>query len=199
MVKEFEHGQSSNVWVFLDLYRHGQVGELEESTDEYAVTIAASVAKKYLEKGYAVGLVAYGDRKYFLPAETGQGQMVRIMEFLAVSKPEGEVPLEEALPKEEGLFTRYGSLVVITPSCQQEWTPALNVLIKRQVRVAAILIDPSTFGGRHSNLGLLGNLALNGITAYRVNRGDDIAAALGHAYTSPETPEMVEMRERVLL
>ena len=193
MVKEFDPGQSSNIWIFVDLDRYVQAGEDEESTDEYAVSIAASVAKKYLEGGYPVGLVAYGDKKYLLPAETGPGQMDRIMELLAISKSEGEVPLEEALPKEESLFSRYGSLVLITPSIQQEWIPALSILIKRQVRVLAILIDPSTFGSSQSSLHILENLAANSIPAYLVNRGDDIPTALSHAYRSSETSERVQM------
>ena len=192
MVKEFDHGRSSNIWIYLDLDQFVQAGENEESTDEYAVTIAASIAKKYLEAGQPVGLISYGDRKYLLPAETGRSQMERIMEFLAMSKPEGEIPLQEALPKEEGLFTRYGSLIVITPSWHSDWIPALKILAKRQVRVAAVLLDLSTFGGRQSNAHILPDLAVNGIPAFMVKRGDDIPTVLSKPYRLDETPPMVQ-------
>ncbi len=192
MVKEFDQGQSSNVWIFLDLYQHVQAGQDEESTDEYAVTIAASIAKKYLEGGYPVGLVSYGDEKYILPAETGRAQMERILEFLAMSKSDGKIPLEEALPNEENLFSRYGSLVVITPSWHKEWVPALGILSKRQVRVAAILIDSSTFGSGQSNSAILDSLAINGATAFMVKRGDDIPTALSSPYKLMETPVTME-------
>ena len=97
MSKEFDLGQSSDVWVLVDLHRDVQAGELEESTDEYAVSIGASLSRKYLEAGLPVGLISQGDRRYFLPADTGAGQFDRILEFLALSKSEGSVALETLL------------------------------------------------------------------------------------------------------
>ncbi len=44
MSKEFDLGLSSDVWLLVDLHRDVQAGELEDSTDEYAVSIAASLA-----------------------------------------------------------------------------------------------------------------------------------------------------------
>ncbi len=191
MVKEFDHGQSSNVWIFLDLFKYVQAGDGENSTDEYAVAIAASVAKRYLERNYPVGMVAYGDKKYELGAETGRGQLDRIMDFLALSKADGEIPLEEALPMEEGLFSRYGSLVVITPSWHEEWVNALGVLLKRQIRVATILIDPASFGSRRTNTPVLDLLAANGVPSFMVRRGDDIPNALSSPYKPKEMPEPI--------
>lgn len=192
MVKEFDHGQSSNVWIFLDLFKYIQAGEDKESTDEYAVSIAASIAKHYLERNYPVGLVAYGDKKYELAAETGRGQLERIMDFLALSKAEGEVPLEEALPREESLFTRYGSLVIITPSWHEEWVGALGVLLKRQIKLATVLIDPASFGGRRSNTPILEQLAFNGVPSFMVRKGDDIPIALSSTYRPKGMPELLK-------
>ena len=42
MSKEFDLGLSSDVWLMVDLHAEVQAGELEDSTDEYAVSIAAS-------------------------------------------------------------------------------------------------------------------------------------------------------------
>ena len=89
MSKVFDLGHAGEVWVLVDLHRDIQAGEMEESTDEYAVTVGASLAKKYLEAQLPVGLIAHGDQRYYLIAETGAGQMNRILQFLAMSKAEG--------------------------------------------------------------------------------------------------------------
>ena len=38
MSKEFDLGMSSDVWLMVDLHEEAQAGELEDSTDEYAVS-----------------------------------------------------------------------------------------------------------------------------------------------------------------
>ena len=100
MSKEFDLGRASEVWVLVDLEKNVHAGELEESTDEYAVSIGASLARRYLEANLPVGLLAYGDKRYFLAAETGTGQYQRIMEYLALSKAEGRhAPGGESAPR----------------------------------------------------------------------------------------------------
>ena len=120
MSKQFDLSTSSDVWLFVDLFRDMQAGEMEDSTDEYAVSIAASLARKYLATQLPLGLVAYGDKRYFLSPATGAGQFDRVMETLAASKAEGSVPLESALAREEELWGYQSSLVVITSSHRRQ-------------------------------------------------------------------------------
>ena len=197
MSKEFDLGRSSDVWLFVDFHRDVQAGELEESTDEYAVSIAASLARKYLQSNLPVGLIGYGDRRYFLPADTGAGQDDRIMESLATSKTEGTTPLEDALPSEERLWGFQSSLVVITSSHRSEWVLALKELTKRGVRVAVILLEGSSFGGIFDTLSVVPELYDAGIPPHVVRQGDHIPVALSRTYTShdlrlAEQPEEVE-------
>ena len=193
MSKEFDLGRSSDVWIFIDLSAEVQAGELEESTDEYAVTISASLAKKYLEANLPVGIVAYGDQRYYLPSDTGIGHMDRIMEHLAMSKAEGDTPLATALPKEEALWSYHSSLVVVTPSHVPHWVNGLKELAKRRVRVAVVLLDGSSFGGYFEPTEPLQELYLAGIPTYRVGKGDTLAIALSQL-ASPQGP----MAERSL-
>ena len=186
MSKEFDLGRSTDVWLLPDLHRDVQAGELEESTDEYGVSIAASLARKYLADRLPVGLISYGDQRYFLPADTGMGQFDRTMEFLAVSKAEGSTPLEALLPKEEQLWGYHSSLVVITSSHHPEWVTALKELTRRRVRVAVVLLDGMSFGGMFDTMQLVSELYLAGIPPYVVRQGDDIPVALSRTFTSPE-------------
>ena len=185
MSKEFDLGLSSDVWILVDLHRDVQAGELDESTDEYAVSVAASLASKYLDAQLPAGLVAYGDQRYMLPAETGAGQFDRIMEFLAMSKAEGDIPLEQLLPMEEQLWGYHSSLVVITSSHHLEWVSALRELSRRRVRVAVILLDSQSFGGMFDSMAVIPKLYDIGISPYLIRQGDNIPVALSSAYTIP--------------
>ena len=187
MSKEFDLGQSSDVWILVDLHRDVQAGELEESTDEYAVSIGASLSRKYLEAGLPVGLIAQGDQRYFLPADTGTGQFERILEFLALSKSEGSVALESLLAEEEQLWGYHSSLIVITPSNRPDWVTALRELMRRRVRVAVVLIDGASFDGFFNTEDVVPHLYLAGIPPYLIRKGDDIPVALSRVYTSAET------------
>ncbi|MDP6173008.1 MAG: hypothetical protein QGF09_02440, partial [Rhodospirillales bacterium] len=64
-----------------------------------------------------------------------------------MSKAEGTVPLEEVLALEEQLWGYHSSVVVITPSHRVEWVMALKELVRRRVRVVAVLLDGMSFGG----------------------------------------------------
>ena len=198
MSKEYDTGQSSDLWIFIDFEEAVQAGEAEESADEYAVTIAASIARKYLVEQLTVGLIAYGDQRYFLEHETGSGQMDRILEFLAKSKAEGKVPLDQALAQEESLFGRYSSLIIITSSHREDWVLGLSQLLREGIRIEVLLLDASSFGSRYSNSNVLVELLAQGIPTYSIKRGDDLSQALGHRYLSPEIAPVVNLREASL-
>jgi uncharacterized protein (DUF58 family) len=190
MSKEFDLGLSSDVWLLVDLHRDVQAGELDESTDEYAVSIAASLARKYLGAQLPAGLIAYGDQRYALPAETGSSQFDRIMEFLAMSKAEGTTPLEELLPHEEQLWGYHSSLVVITSSHHAGWIDGLKELVRRRVKVAVIILDAQSFGSMFDPVSLIPELHAAGIAPFVVSKGDSIPLALSQTYAVPsQMPE----------
>ena len=183
MSKEFDLGRAGELWVVLDLQKDIQSGELEESTDEYAVSIGASLAKLYSESQMPVGLVAYGDKRYFLEADTGTGHLDRIMQLLAMSKAEGDVPLASVMAREEPLWGGQSTLAVITSSPNEEWVLALREISKRSVRVAVVLLDGASFGGFLNSRDALAPLGQAGILTYLVTKGDDIPAALSRRHT----------------
>ena len=182
MSKDFDLGHSSDVWIIIDLSRDTQAGYLDESTDEYAVSIGASLAKKHLDAQLPVGLIAYGDRRYFLSADTGAGQQERIMEFLAMSKAEGTLALHEVLAREEGLWGYNSSLVIITASHVSEWVSALRELTRRRSRAAVALLDARSFGGAYDTLEVVPDLYSAGIPPYVVSLGGDVPLSLSRVY-----------------
>jgi uncharacterized protein (DUF58 family) len=185
MSKQFDLSMSSDVWILLDLFQDIQAGELEESTDEYAVSIAASLAKKYLEAHLPVGLVAYGDKRFFLSPDTGGGQLDRVMDTLATAKAEGNVPLEATLAREEALWGYQSSLVVVTSSHRRQWVTALEELVRRRASIAVVLVDGHSFGGAFHTLDVVPQVYEAGVTPYVVRMGDNMAEALRRPYTAP--------------
>ena len=102
MVKEFDLDPTIDVVVLLDLDREAQAGTGDSSTEEYGVTIAASVAGYLLrQQELAVGLAVSGATDVSLPLDRGERQLDRILEMLAVVHATRDVPLAEALAIEE--------------------------------------------------------------------------------------------------
>ena len=71
MLKQFDGGMEDVLWILLDMQAGTVVGDELENTEEFAVTAAASIAKSYSDVGWAVGLMAHGDRQYLLAPQEG--------------------------------------------------------------------------------------------------------------------------------
>ena len=53
------------------------------------------------------------------------------------------------------------------------------MLQSRGVKVAAIVLEPSTFGGKESSLDVFASLAAGDVFSYMVKHADDLQHALG--------------------
>lgn len=183
MVKTFELDPASDIWVILDLERRVSAGREEESTEEYGVRIAASVARHYVVNNRPVGLMAFGRDLRVLEPERGQQQLTRILETLAMAYAVGDAPLGNLLMEEQRRFGRHTTLVVITSATDDHWLTAIQSLTQRGVRAAVVLLDPSTFGSDRSPLLLYGQLTASDIMTYVVRKGDDLGLALSPTAT----------------
>ncbi len=186
MVKTFELDPTSDIWVIADMEGAIQAGEGDESTEEYTVTVAASVAQRYIAANRSVGLIAFGEDYAVVEAERGQQQLSRILESLAVAKARGEAPLANLLMEEQRRFGRHTTLVLVTASTSSSWLSPVQSLVQRGVRAAVVLVDPSTFGGEGSPLVLYGELTASDILTYVVARGDDLSFALSSTAVGAE-------------
>ncbi|MXY36179.1 MAG: DUF58 domain-containing protein [Dehalococcoidia bacterium] len=186
MVKTFELDPTSDIWVIADMEGAIQAGEGDESTEEYTVTVAASVAQRYIAANRSVGLISFGEDYTVVEAERGQQQLSRILESLAVAKASGEAPLGNLLIEEQRRFGRHTTLVLVTASTDSSWLSPLQSLVQRGVRASVVLIDPSTFGGEGSPLVLYGELTASDILTYVVAQGDDLSYALSSTAVGAE-------------
>lgn len=196
MTKEFDMEPSSDVWIVLDLDRRHHTAAVYppdhpshrkpvepwlDSTVEYAVTIAASLAKRCLEESRLVGLIATAGRMEVIPADRSHGQQIRVLESLAVVQADGEIPLAECLAVEGRRFGRESSVIVITPSMEDSWIRPLAGLNSRGVRAAVVLIEQETFAPAASSLMTVSALTTLEIPVQLVKFGDVISQALDTA------------------
>lgn len=197
IVKEFEIDPLVDVWLFVDfssasvveepgLQRIGQTGTIvpvnaqaiPPSTEEYAVVLAASLAKYFIDSERALGFAAYAPHREILQPEHGNRQLNRIFEILAVARSFSQYSLAQMLALETPYFTRGTTLIVVTASLDPAWVTQAQILSRRGIRPMCILIDPYSFGGGIQAHEMTGLLRLAKVPTLTVRKNDDLAAAL---------------------
>ncbi len=181
MVKTFEMDPTSNIWVLLDLNRAAQHGEGDESTEEYAVRIAASIAYRFLNANRMLGLMMVGRETVILDPARGGQQYTRILESLAVAEASGKTSLSEVIQEEGRRFGRHTTLIAITADSDDEWTVALHQLLRQGTRAAAVLLDPQSFGAPEGSTLPIDELLSGNVLTYVVPNTSDISLMLGPA------------------
>jgi len=201
IVKEFELDPQADIWLFLDGDEAAQAAQplptleasahdalwtgwqnrvvtLPPSTEEYGVTITASLAQFFIRRDRSVGLVTYGQSREIVQPDRGERQLTKLLETLAVFHSRGRMRFSDALAVESDQIPRGASVILVTASWDMRWVVAAQALKRRGLRVAAVALNPQSFGGARDNADLVGALWAVGIPAYRVNNGDDLASAL---------------------
>jgi uncharacterized protein (DUF58 family) len=145
IVREFDAEISGDLWVVLDLDHSVQAGEGEDSTEEYGVILAASLADRTLRQNRAVGLLAYGLEESLVPPGRGKGHMWRILHHLAAVKAGGSQRLSEVLHGMRETLGQGTTVLVITPSCEPGWVDALLPLTRHGIAPSVVLLDAESF------------------------------------------------------
>jgi uncharacterized protein (DUF58 family) len=192
MVRDYDPDRShytfKSIWIVLDMHRASQSGEGAETTEEYSIAIAASLAEKYLNTGKSVGLIASGDRPYLFLPGTGDQQRQYIMEALSLLKATGNVSIDTLLTSQTGRFEAGSAIIVIAPSDNQGIATLLRRIADRGTIVTAILLDSLSFGGKSNAATTANSLISSGLHAHVVRRGVDIARALDSRLPSTNIP-----------
>jgi uncharacterized protein (DUF58 family) len=181
MVKEFDPDRASyafkNMWIVPDMSRGAWLGEGDETTGEYAITIAASIARKYLDGGKYVGMLAAGSPPCLFLPESGEAHLERMLRALALIKAGEDYSLADLLA-ETDRFEEGSSVIVIMPSHRPSVTAPLRRLVDRGAVASVILLDSLSFGGDTGAVRAARSLIANDIQAYIVRRWDRLAEAL---------------------
>jgi len=197
IVKEFELDPLADVWIIVDTEASVHAGDYDlqdadvsqwysdsqaaipPTTEEYAVTIAASLANYFIDKDRAVGLVSYQFHRQAIQADRGARQQTKILEALAVFDAAGTMTFDQVLSLEANQFLRGTTVILVTPSTRESWASSAANLALKGLNVVAVVIDAETFGGRPGHRRLLANLGGANIPGYSIERGSNIQLALG--------------------
>ena len=202
IVKEFELDPLADVWIFLDaasnvqaalpqpqldLYikdfwgRSGKI-PLPPSTEEYGISAAASLVRDYLRRGRAVGLVCSGQHLTLISPDRGGRQLGKILEALALTRAEGNLPLRALIETQVKHMVRGSTVVLITPSPSSEVALMVDFLIQRGLRPIVVILDATTFGGPAGVEQLVERIKLLGVPYRLVKNEVDLSVALSNGY-----------------
>jgi uncharacterized protein (DUF58 family) len=203
MVKTFDLEPSGDLWIVLDMDAGVQAGSGEESSEEYGVILASSLADRVLRQNRAVGLVAYGSTgrgdgpgpepvPFIVLPQKGKAQQWRILQALATVRAGGNWPLARVLAEMDRNLGRGMTVAVITPSCEPEWVSGLLPPMRRGVAPVVILLDPDSFAGQEADgnrsrvEAMVGLLADQGIPSHRVVQGMPFEPIVKRRPSGPE-------------
>jgi uncharacterized protein (DUF58 family) len=178
MVKEFDLDPAMDAWIFLDLHDAVQAGEGEHSTEEYGVTIAASIAAYLLRQDLSLGMIVNAEQREILSLDRGDRQLERVLEMLAVVEAGSGPDLKEALAMDAFHFGRNTVAIVITPSSSRDWHDGLRHLQRRGVQVAVVGLDAASFDNSQPDEDTLALLEGAGISVLRVKCEESLAEVL---------------------
>lgn len=203
IVKEFELDPLAEVWIFLDasrtvqaskpfeypefdpreIWRSRSVFNLPPSTIEYSITLAASLARYYLQRSRAVGLVTASTAVQIIPADRGSRQLNKILEALSLVKPETSLPLHSLVEVQARNLPRGSTTLLITPSTSEMVFRSSDLLLRRGMHPIILLLDAISFGGFFSPEKLEEQLRFMKFPVTRITEGEDLPAAISSIVT----------------
>ena len=180
-VKEFDLEQTADVWIFLDLHARAHTGDGDESTLEYGVRVAASIAARALGREPQRGADRVRARASApCPPTAARASTRRSCRRSPRSWPTATGRSHEVLVEGVGRLRRGMTAVIITPSLERDWVRPLGGLRsarRRDVRSSCSTRprSPHMAADRQT---AMSEQALN---AQRRARADARARALRHA------------------
>jgi uncharacterized protein (DUF58 family) len=151
---------------------------LTPSTEEYCVSISASLAQYFLQLGRAVGLVSLARNLTLLPADRSGRQLGKLLEALALLKADGALPLTSWVESQARHLSRGSTVILITPSVQPDIAFLGDRLNHMGLKPVLILLDAASFGRLPGSDEIYAKVKKLGLPVYRVARGDNLATKL---------------------
>lgn len=185
MVREYEPLASACLCIALDQSASGNVGHGKQATFEYAVRIAASVARYGCTQNIRTRLLGQGAQPFMIPSGSGQHHYQTILDGLAVVASDGITDYAEVLSG-LALNCSAGETVLVFLSAPDHRSTAvlqaLSLLRARRAHLFVVVFARDTFatapiqhaGGAAVPDTLIGGLLELGAHCQPVRQGDDL-------------------------
>ncbi len=147
-VRQFEASVASQITIFLDLERKHLVGLGAESTIEYGIRAAASIAAASIAEDHEIQLYGEGERPLRVPLGRGDAHLGSLLEQLALLKPKGRRSLADLVAACSHLVPHGSKVFLIIASMSgdvRDYVRAVEMLRGRYAEITAIMIDDRTF------------------------------------------------------
>jgi len=182
IVKQFERNTVQEVTIVLDLKKGNDIGAGKETTLEYSVKIAGSIARFLMDSGAFVQIIGCTNEAIVVHLGKGESHLFKVLEYLSKVRSEGSFSLSDTL--EEASFIAPYSSTLITIMLDNDMD-ALSSLVHfkiKGIKLIVVALSSSTFGYKEEIEYLDGegakrfDEALAGLEAYvyRVSKGDDL-------------------------
>lgn len=146
LVKKFQPAIALNVMVILDLDRNAYPYRGELGYSEWAIVVAASIAKHMIDQRQAVGLLTNGydavvdEPSAPLAARNGQGHLMNILSTLArVTMRPLEISLAAWLPSQLMEMEWGATVVLVTPKLTADGLWALHQAYRRGSNIIVLI------------------------------------------------------------
>jgi uncharacterized protein (DUF58 family) len=185
MVREYEPLASACLCIALDLSTSGNVGQGKQATFEYAVRIAASVARYGCTQNIRTRLVGQGAKPFLIPSGSGQHHYQTILDELAVVDSDGATPYADTI-FQIALNCISGETVLVfltaPDSRSTDILQALALLKARRANLFVVVFDRDSFAPAPTQPlrktpgpdGMMGGLLELGAYCLPVRQGDDL-------------------------
>ena len=146
IVRHFEQSGVHAITIVLDLKRENNLGFGKETTLEYAVKIAASLSKYFLDQGSIVQLLAFEDKPLMSSFGRDPSHFFTILELLAQVESNCSYSLGQVLTMLTGFIPPTSTLIVIRLDNDIEAAKASEQLIyHKNVSIIEVQLVSYTF------------------------------------------------------
>lgn len=182
-VVDYQQGSAEDVVIVLDLKQGTEFGHGRETTLEYAVKAAASLAAHSVEQGASAALVATSSEgPQWLRATDGE-ELYDIYEFLARAQADGDERVSGVMERAGNSIGPGTIVVILTSDLDPALLPQVARWSARRAAVCVLLLDAAAFSGKHRGVdngaqAYAQALSDSGARVETIRPGDDLATTL---------------------
>jgi len=182
IVKQFERNSVQEVTIVMDFKEGNDIGTGRETTLEYSVKIAGSIARFLMDSGAFVQIIGYTNETMVVPFGKGESHLYKVLEYLAGVRSNGAFTLSETLEEASFIAPYNSTLVTIMLDNDIDALSSLVQFKVKGIKLIVVVLSTSTFGYAEGVEHLSTedanrfDEALMGLEAYvyRISKGDDL-------------------------
>lgn len=144
-VIEFQQSYAADIAIALDLRKGTDIGTGRNTTLEYAVKIAATIARRALSNGTIVALAMHGKDGIRTTICKKEDDLRQLYEMLANAEADGDVSISSLLEEMKPLFDSGLAVFALTADPTPQLGGVVQFLETENVALTAVLFDVRTF------------------------------------------------------